>query len=130
MKLLTVLALFAFVLPCTARAQKTDQDSSILGVWKGTSICQVRNSPCHNENVVYYISKVAGDKFNIDATKIVGGKEEDMGIIGCQLDRKNNRLLSSDYNSKWVFNFKGKELSGTLYHEGTLYRIIKLAKQN
>ena len=113
-----------------AKAQEAIQDSSITGVWKGTSICQIKNSPCHDENVVYYITKAAAGKFNIDATKIVGGKEEDMGIIGCQLDRKNSRLLSSDYNSKWIFNFNGKNLNGILYHDGALYRIITLRKEN
>lgn len=111
-------------------AQKTVSDSDILGVWKGTSICQIKNSPCHDEIVVYYISKVSGlDTFNIKANKIVNGKEEEMGDIGFKLDRKNNRLTSTAYNSLWTFNIKGKDLDGTLYHEGKLYRIIKLTKQ-
>lgn len=30
---------------------------SFEGVWNGTSLCQVKNSPCHDEIVVYHISK-------------------------------------------------------------------------
>jgi len=30
---------------------------SIEGVWKGTSLCQIKDSPCHDETVVYHISK-------------------------------------------------------------------------
>jgi hypothetical protein len=32
-------------------------DTLLIGTWKGTSICQVKNSPCHDEVVVYRISK-------------------------------------------------------------------------
>jgi len=114
----------------SVRAQNSPQDNSIIGTWKGTSICQVKNSPCHDEIVVYYISKVQGiDTFNIAANKIVNGKEEEMGTIGCKLDRNNNRLLSTSYNSLWTFNFKSDSLNGTLYARGDLYRIIKLKKQ-
>ncbi|MEP7375817.1 MAG: hypothetical protein ABI675_20640 [Chitinophagaceae bacterium] len=32
-------------------------DTLLTGTWKGTSICQKKNSPCHDETVVYHISK-------------------------------------------------------------------------
>ena len=129
MKALIFLLLPAFLTVHSARCQAS-LDSTIIGTWKGTSICQVKNSPCHDEIVVYYISKVPGkDTFSISASKIVNGKEEEMGILGFKLDRKNNRLLSTDYNSLWTLNFKGKEVGGTLYHKGNLYRIIKLKKE-
>src|SRR6478736_1695634 len=83
--------------------------TTITGIWKGTSICQIKNSPCHDEIVVYYITKAQGtDTFSIAANKIVNGKEEEMGIIGFKLDRKKNRLLSTDYNSLWTLTFKDK----------------------
>lgn len=130
MKTFIVLVLLSSLVTYPARAQNTNLDSIVTGVWKGTSICQVKNSPCHDEIVVYYISKAPGlDTFNIAANKIVGGKEVEMGMLGCKLDRKNNRLRSTSYNSLWTFNFKGKDLDGTLYYGGSLYRIIKLTKQ-
>ena len=122
--------LFLILVVSSARAQNTSLDSNIIGIWKGTSLCQIKNSPCHDEIVVYYISKVQGiDSFNISANKIVDGKEEEMGILGCKLDRKNNRLLSTSHNSLWTFNFKDKNLDGTLFYNEKLYRIIKLQKQ-
>src|SRR5262245_20364383 len=123
MKAFIVLVFLTFVAGYS-KAQNLNLDSSITGIWKGTSICQVKNSPCHDEIVVYYITKVEGiDTFNISANKIVNGKEEEMGVIGCKLDRKNNRLLSTSYNSQWTFNFKDKDLDGTLFHKENLYRI-------
>jgi hypothetical protein len=125
-----IASVFLTLVAAYPRAQNPNLDISITGIWKGTSLCQVKNSPCHDETVVYYITQVQGmDTFNIAANKIVNGKEEEMGVIGCKLDRKNNRLLSSSYNGLWTFNFKGKVLDGTLYHNGNLYRIIKLTKQ-
>lgn len=122
--------LVCFLTVSSANAQKTISDSAIIGVWKGTSICQIKNSPCHDEVVVYYITKAQGiDTFNISANKIVNGKEEEMGEIGCKLVKENNSLHSTSYNSLWTFNIQGKDLDGTLYHEGKLYRIIKLTKQ-
>ena len=130
MNLKLILFLLFILAAETALSQNSSQDNSIIGIWKGTSICQVKNSPCHDEVVVYYISKVQGiDTFNIVANKIVNGKEEDMGTLGCKLDKANNRLLSNSYNSLWTFNFKSDSLNGTLYARGSLYRIIKLKKE-
>ncbi|HET9056518.1 MAG TPA: hypothetical protein VFN30_06705 [Chitinophagaceae bacterium] len=125
-----ILSILFFSIVNSAKAQKNSIDSMIIGIWKGTSTCQIKNSPCHDETVVYYISKIQGiDTFNISANKIVNGKEEEMGIIGCKLDKMNNRLLSASPNTLWTFNFKNKNLNGTLYFKGNLYRIIKLVKQ-
>jgi hypothetical protein len=105
-------------------------DSFIIGTWKGTSICQVKNSPCHDEIVVYHISKVEGiDTFRITANKIVNGVEEDMGILECKLDRKRNQLISATNKATWTFNITGKSINGILMVQGNLYRIVKVKKQ-
>jgi len=110
-------------------AQKVSVDSTLIGVWKGISICQIKNSPCHDENVVYHISKVRGiDTFKIVATKIVNGKEEEMGTLGFKFNKKTNQLISTDYGL-WTLNLKGNKLDGTLIVRGDLYRIIKVSKQ-
>lgn len=105
-------------------------DSAIIGVWKGSSICQVQNTPCHDEIVVYYIAKDQGvDSFSVKANKIIDGKEEEMGVLLFKLDRKNRRLISNDNGALWKFDLKNRELSGTLFYKGIFYRIIKLTKQ-
>ena len=35
----------------------------IEGAWRGSSICQVKNSPCHDEQVVFHISKDGAKKY-------------------------------------------------------------------
>src|SRR5215475_8006155 len=73
-------------------------DSLLIGIWKGNSLCQVKNSPCHDENVVYHISKSKGvDTFYIDACKLVNGAEQSMGILPFTYNRKTNQIVSTAY---------------------------------
>lgn len=113
-----------------AQANLPIADSALIGRWKGSSLCQIKNSPCHDETVVYYISKAVGiDSFSIRATKIVNGAEEDMGTLNCKFERKTKQLISTDYKALWTFNVNGKSMDGRLMFRGALYRIIKLVKQ-
>ena len=112
-----------------AEGQTKKIDSMLIGVWRGTSICQVKNSPCHDETVVYYISKGKGaNDFTVQANKIVNGVEEDMGTVPFVYDENKNALISSAYNSQWNFKLSDNKLDGTLMHQGSLYRIIQLTK--
>src|SRR5213083_1222295 len=78
-------------------------DTLLVGTWKGTSICQVKNSPCHDETVVYHISKNTGvDTFYINASKIVNGAEEEMGIVPCVYNKKTNQLISTADKGVWT----------------------------
>src|SRR3954465_3367428 len=109
-----------FFIACTAAGQN-NYDSSLIGVWKGTSLCQVKNSPCHDETVVYYISKVGADSFSIRANKIVNGIEEEMGIIPGTFNSKQRELTCSPRpNTVWKFKLTGRKLEGTLYQNEQL----------
>ena len=106
---------------------------SLVGVWKGTSLCQVKNSSCHDENVVYHISKRSGaDSYQVDASKIIDGKEDDMGILNFSFnaEQKILFLVDSVKQVKWEFKLTGKEMHGTLISRGNLYRIIDLKREN
>ena len=47
-------------------------DSSFAGVWKGDSVCQIKDSPCHDETSVYYVSRGAGpNDFQMKMNKVV-----------------------------------------------------------
>src|SRR4249919_3254162 len=82
-------------------------DTLLIGTWNGTSICQIKNSPCHDETVVYHISKNKGvDTFYVNAGKIVNGVEEGMGILPFVYNKKTNQLTSSAYGI-WTFNVEG-----------------------
>jgi hypothetical protein len=115
-------------------AQQASKDS-IEGIWKGTSLCQVKPSPCHDENVVYRISKAANGKiYSIQANKIVNGVEEDMGTLAGSYDEAQHILTVTikdrqDRTNVWLFKVEGKKMHGTLtIDEKTLYRIIEVKK--
>ena len=106
---------------------------SLIGVWKGTSICQVKNSPCHDENVVYHISKNSTpNTYKVNAGKIIDGKENDMGTQNLTFDPRLNILflIDSVKQIKWEFKLTGKEMHGTLMSKGILFRIINLKKED
>jgi hypothetical protein len=104
-------------------------DTLLVGDWKGSSLCQVKNSPCRDETVVYHISKQKdADTFYVNASKIVKGVEEEMGILPFAYDKKTNQFISTAYGT-WTFNIEGSKLEGTLLVRGQLYRKIKLNKQ-
>jgi hypothetical protein len=103
-------------------------DTLLVGSWYGTSLCQIKNSPCHDEAVIYHISKNSGvDTFYINASKIVNGVEEGMGILPFVYSKKTNQLISSSYGM-WTFNIEGAKLEGTLLVHGDLFRKIIVYK--
>ena len=126
--------LLTLLLVVSCNAQQPSKDS-IEGTWKGTSLCQVKPSACHDENVVYHISKAAnGKSYSIQANKIVNGVEEDMGTLEASYDATQHILTTTikdnqGRTSVWVFKIDGKQMHGTLTMDGkTLYRLIEVKK--
>ena len=113
LQMVLVLAIFS---NCTAQQTK----DNIEGTWKGTSLCQVKSSPCHDENVVYHISKANGGKsYSIQASKIINGAEDDMGTLDASYDEPKHLLTvmmkdRQERTSVWVFKVDGKQMHGTL----------------
>ena len=104
--------------------------ASLTGNWYGDSVCQVKNSPCNTEKVVYRIIQMddAG-KFALQADKIINEKAEYMGTIEFQFDAASKTLLGKYRDSVWKFTVNDKEMEGTLtLANGTIYRRIKVAK--
>ena len=111
-----------------AQTESVKIDSLLIGTWNGSSICQQKNSPCHDETVVYHISKKMGvDTFYIHANKIVNAVEEEMGILPFVYNKKTNQLISMAYGT-WTLNVEGTKLEGTLFVRGDLYRKIVIRK--
>ena len=130
MKTLKFIITFLLFAQCTTAQKNVVQiDTLLLGAWQGTSICQVKNSPCHDEVVVYHISKGNGvDSFIIQANKIVNGVEEDMGTLHFSYDTKTNDLVSNEYGT-WTFTISGRKMSGVLIVKNEKYRVINLEKK-
>ena len=93
--------LFSIILCLASKSNQAQNgafkiDTLLIGTWNGTSICQIKNSPCHDETVVYHISKKRGvDTFFINAGKIVNGVEEEMGILPFVYNKKTNQFTST-----------------------------------
>lgn len=110
---------------------KLSDDSLLIGTWTGTSICQIKTSPCHDEIAAYHITK--GDKpntYRMVMNKVVNGKEEEMGVTDYSYDVASKTLTSIDSkrNATWTFHLRADSMDGTLLYENKLYRIIKLSK--
>ena len=125
---LRILILFTLTLAFNSGLFAQDE---IAGVWNGRSICQIKNSPCHDEQVVYHISKNSSDSsFDVIMHKIVDNKEEYMGTLKFTFDPKQGTLISIDTARKirWEFRVNDKSMNGTLTYKGELYRIIEVKK--
>ena len=98
-----------------AFAQVPAAASNPAGVWRGTSLCRVRPSPCKDEIVVYRITRVnANDSLSIDARKIVNGQEEEMGVLGCRAAASGSQVTCTMSNGVWRFTIRGDSLVGEL----------------
>ena len=117
-----------------ALAQSTKQLAAVLGSWEGESKCTIRDSPCHDEQVLYQISadRKDPDHLKLDAYKIVDANPDFMGTLECEFRPKQQSLSCTGNTSKqddWEFHIFADSLTGTLKIEGgKLYRIIKLHK--
>ena len=126
-------ALSAILQHFAGYAQQTTSDK-IEGIWKGTSLCQVKPSACHDENVVYHISKKSANVYTIQANKIVNGAEEDMGTFNSVVYDETKQTLTFTMKDRqqrsnvWLFKLDGMQMHGTLTQETTLFRIVELKK--
>lgn len=132
--LFTLFALSVILQHLPGYAQQTTADK-IAGTWKGTSLCQVKQSACHDENVVYHISKKSANLYTIQASKIVNGAEEDMGTFDSVVYDESKQTLkyimkdNQGRKSVWLFKIDGMQIHGTLtINENTLFRIVELKK--
>ena len=109
------------------------QKDPILGIWKGTSLCQVKNSSCNDEIVVCHISKgSAVHTYKFVMNKMVNNAEVSMGELEFIYDEAKSSLTChsvSRYDSFWKFDVKQNTMDGTLtVDHNTLFRVIKLVK--
>lgn len=109
-------------------AQATQPDP--VGTWRGTSLCQVRPSACHDEIVVYRITRTtARDSLALDGRRIVNAAEVEMGVLGCLFDAPSARLTCTIPSGVWQFTIRGDSLVGELRQsDGTKVRDVRTAR--
>ena len=117
--------------PLSAQRQPaTQQATSPVGTWRGTSLCLVRPSSCHDEIVVYRVTPLhARDSLSLDARKIVNGQEEEMGGLVCRFRPVSAQIECSMRNGAWRFVVRGDSLTGELrLPDGTKFRDVRTAR--
>ena len=120
------------LLATDACAQGPAAAANPVGVWRGTSLCRLRPSPCNDEVAVYRITRVkTSDSLSVDARKIVNGQEEEMGILGCRLATSGAQFTCSMPNGVWRFAIRGDSLVGELrLPDNRKYRDISAARSH
>lgn len=126
---LTFAALMILTLQAPARAFSAPQISDLVGEWSGTSLCQVKTSPCHDEDVIYRISKPHEDKISIQADKIVDGKSVTMGVSDWIYDKSSGTLSWEMPRGTWKLVVNGDTMDGTLIvPDKVLFRKVHLKR--
>ena len=104
----------------------------LAGSWSGESICTIRDSPCHDEQVIYHITEPdSAGKLTIQADKVVNGQPQDMGALDCTFDKAASLIICQMPQGKWEFKVTGNTIKGTLKTpDGRLFRNVSLKKDS
>lgn len=107
----------------------SDTQATIVGVWRGNSICSVKDSACHDEENVYRITANTGRPgwVTVVGSKIVDGKEIVMGSLEWRFDEQKRTLDSPD--GAFHFTVQGDTLDGTLTRNNQVFRRIHLKRE-
>ncbi len=106
--------------------------SPVIGTWKGESLCTVKPSACHDEEVVYEISAPADKKgaLVMKADKIVNGERQWMGDLDCKYAASTHVLNCEIPKGVWSFDVGGDAMTGTLkLSDGTLFRKVSVKRE-
>lgn len=107
----------------------------IAGTWEGTSLCQVKPSPCHDEHVIYRVTQTAPQHYRIDAYRLGAGQEVFMGAVDVAFDPATGLLDGAIVSGaraigRLRLNLRSARLTGRMtLTDGTLYRLIDVAKR-
>jgi hypothetical protein len=105
-------------------------DAALVGTWKGESLCQVKDSPCNDEKVVYKIARAKeSGKVNIRADKIVDGRPVTMGVGDWDYNKEKNTLTLVIPRGVWKLTINASKIDGILtLSDKTIYRRMWLKK--
>ena len=115
---------------CAQAPAKPPATLSTVGTWRGTSTCLVRPSACNDEIVVYRITPTKSpDSVTLDAFKIVGGEEQDMGVLGCRLTPQSGQITCTIPRGVWHFAARNDSLTGELrLPDNTKFRDVRATR--
>ena len=122
MKYCSIICFSILIFSSSGWAQKKATIDGLVGDWTGTSKCVSNDSNCHDEIVIYHVTKSKKDrsKANISADKIVNGKPDNMGEFDLKFDPEKMTLTAdmafprSGGHGIWLFKIDGEKMDGTL----------------
>jgi len=109
-----------------------DDESSIVGIWRGDSICVQKNTACHDEVAVYRVSAIPGKRGHVYVSggKVVDGKEVVMGSGEWRFDASTRTLSTRLPLGDIVLVVNEDKMQGTFtLHDKTVLRHITLKKE-
>ena len=98
-----------------------------LGEWHGESKCVAKNTACHDETVVYHVTKAKSGYALVSADKIVDGAPVNMGTL--EFRSEGDDLICEYPQGVWRIKIEGGKIDGTLTRsDGSVFRRVKLRK--
>jgi len=146
MRFAKLLLLVPLTVPCLAayaQGSAGNPPASLVGTWRGTSICRPVGKPaCHDEIAAYHFhvdsAATAGggassERLVWQANKVVNGAEEEMGASTCTYERQSGVLTCPMRDWRWVFRaasaVTGDSLVGTLRNPaGVVWRDVRITR--
>jgi hypothetical protein len=128
----TRIALLITALVFSTVTRAADDESSIVGIWRGDSICVEKNTACHDEVAVYRISAIPGKhgRVYVSGGKVVDGKEVVMGSGEWQYEASSRTLSTELPHGDIILIVNGDKMQGTFtLHDKTVLRRITLKKE-
>jgi len=110
----------------------TQDESKLLGNWRGDSTCVATGTACRDEKVVYHIAKIPGKPgyFSVSADKVVNGAAINMGTLEFSYDLNKQTLVCEYAQGVWRITIDGNKMNGTLTRpDKTIFRRVRLKKE-
>lgn len=127
------------LISASACAQQKATAESLYGDWTGESKCVGNNPYCHDEVVVYHLTRSKKDTamVNLAADKIIDGKPDFMGEFDMVYDAAKQTLMSefkiprTGGKGVWLFHVDGDKMDGTLtvFPENEVGRKVKVTRK-
>ena len=116
--------------PAPATPLASDDESLLVGDWRGESKVLAKNTAARDEVVVWHIARGSEPgKLIVSADKIVDGKAIPMGALDFNYDREKKQIVCDYKPGTWKLTVKGNTLEGTLtLRDQTVLRHVALEK--
>ena len=110
----------------------TQDESKLLGDWRGDSMCVATGTACRDEKVVYHITKIPSKAgyVLVSADKIVNGAAINMGTLEFSYDPDKQTLACESAQGVWRITVDGNKMKGALTRpDETIFRRVTLKKE-